>query len=287
MSNAKSQQFRHDRHLFKRAKMNHLFYILSAPFILIHFFYLLAVTQKNLSVIDTAWGLGFILISLTGAWLSHFENWTETIVAVMVFIWGLRLSLFIHFRNHGKGEDFRYAKWRQEWGEKTNLIAYFKVYCLQFVLMVLVALPILATHYDSSQAFSTINRVGLFIWLTGLIWETVADYQKSAFKKLSGNQHKLCQKGLWAFSRHPNYFGEALLWWGIGLTAFQTDFWWGLIGPAFLTFLLRYVSGVPMLEVRHKNNPEYQIYASQTPIMIPSTKKIVKEIMKKCLGENK
>lgn len=267
--------------------MNHHFYILFAPLVLIHVFYLLAIKQKNLSVIDTAWSLGFILISLTGTWLSHFENTHENILALMVFIWGLRLSLFIHFRNHGKGEDFRYANWRKEWGERTNLIAYFKVYLLQFVLMIVVALPILAIHHSSSENWTFINWTGVVIWFVGLSWEAVADYQKSAFKKIPGNQHKLCQKGLWSLSRHPNYFGEAFLWWGIGLTAFDSNSWWGLIGPAFLTFLLRYVSGVPLLEAKHVHNPEYQIYASQIPVMIPSTKKIVKVIMNKCLGEQK
>jgi steroid 5-alpha reductase family enzyme len=260
--------------------MNPTLTMLIGPLCLIHFFYLLAVVKKNLSVIDTAWGLGFILISLTGSSLSHFNILKENILTCLIVIWGLRLALFIHYRNVGKGEDFRYASWRKDWGQRTNLIAYFKVYWLQFFLMILTALPLIGVHQSVDNKLSPLNIMGIVIWIIGFFWETIADQQKSQFKKIAGNEHKVCQKGLWSFSRHPNYFGEAFLWWGIGLAGFEGSYWWALIGPLFISFLLWKVSGVPLVEARHAHNPEYQIYASHTPVMIPSVKKMMKVLLR-------
>jgi steroid 5-alpha reductase family enzyme len=261
------------------ALMNDVMIMILSPILLIHIFYGVAVATKNLSVIDTAWGLGFILLSLAGSALSGFANIRENVLTLMVVIWGLRLVLFIHFRNHGKGEDFRYAQWRKDWGEKTNLIAYFKVYWLQLILMLMVGLPIFSVHQNGDDSFSALNILGLLLWSVGLIWESIGDYQKSQFKKIKGNEQKVMQQGLWRYSRHPNYFGEALLWWGIALVSVKTSSYWGLFGSAFITFLLLKVSGVPLVEKKQENNPEYQIYATETPAFFPSLSKILKSLM--------
>lgn len=249
--------------------MTEYFIMLIPSLILIHLFYLFAVIKKNLSVIDTAWGLGFILISLTGAKLNHFDHLKENITMLMVLLWGIRLASFIYFRNKNLGEDFRYRNWRNEWGEKTNQIAYFKVYLLQFFLMSLVALPLFAVHQSNTPQLSLLNIAGIVTWGIGLIWETVADYQKSQFKKKIENQNKVMKTGLWSLSRHPNYFGEILLWWGISITVFNIEIWWALIGPLILNLLIWKVSGVPLLEVKHADNLEYQLYKAATPTLIP------------------
>jgi steroid 5-alpha reductase family enzyme len=256
--------------------MSDFFCMLIGPIFLIHIVYGTAVYKKNLSLIDTAWGLGFILISLGGIYSSALEGAKENMIFLLVLIWGLRLSLFIHSRNSGKGEDFRYANWRREWGERTNIIAYFKVYWLQFLLMMIVGLPLFSVHLDKESNFSALNIFGILIWVVGFLWEAIADHQKNVFKKNPQNQHKVFQGGLWALSRHPNYFGEALLWWGIGMTAFEIHYWWAMLGPLFITFLLWKVSGVPLVEARHAQNPEYQAYASHTPVLIPDLRKIFK-----------
>lgn len=259
--------------------MSDVLLMIISPIVLIHIFYGVAVATKNLSVIDTAWGLGFILISLVGCFLSGFNSSRENILCLMILIWGLRLAIFIHSRNHGKGEDFRYANWRKDWGDKTNLIAYFKVYWLQLVLMLVVGLPIFAVHENKDNIFSGINIAGIIIWIFGLSWESIADYQKSQFKKIKSNEHKVFQGGLWKFSRHPNYFGEATLWWGIALVSVNHTHYIGLIGSAFITFLLLKVSGVPLVEKKQEHNPEYQIYASHTPVFLPNPSKILKSLM--------
>jgi steroid 5-alpha reductase family enzyme len=255
--------------------MNDQIYMLLGPIVLIHFFYAIAVIKKNLSVIDTAWGLGFILIVLAGCILNGWQNIRENIQLILVSLWGARLALFIHSRNTGKGEDFRYANWRKEWGDKTNLIAYFKVYWLQFFLMLIAGLPLFAGH-SSNGGLIWINYLGIGIWLVGLLWESIADYQKGQFKAIAANQHKIYQGGLWKFSRHPNYFGEFFLWWGIALVALDGYNNWALIGPAFLTLLLWKVSGVPLVEQRHEKNPDFQAYKDSTPVLIPSLKKMFK-----------
>jgi steroid 5-alpha reductase family enzyme len=249
-----------------------------APLLMIHIFYALAVSKKNLSVIDTAWGLGFILIVSVGSFLNAWTNLRELILLFLTTLWGLRLAIYIHTRNHGMGEDFRYAKWRKEWGDKTNLIAYFKVYWLQYLLMLVVALPLFAAHASTETQLFWFNYLGIAVWSIGLSWEAVADFQKSKFKAIKENKNKIFRDGLWAFSRHPNYFGEALLWWGISLVSLDGQNYWALIGPLFLTFLLWKVSGVPLVEQRHANNPEYQAYKAQTPTLVPSLKLIFKRM---------
>ncbi len=249
--------------------------MLLAPLVLIHLFYAVAVIKMNLSVIDTAWGLGFITISACGTWLSRGSSLLENFILMMVVLWGLRLALFIHWRNHGKPEDFRYAQWRKDWGENTNRIAYFKVYLLQWGLMLVVGLPLFAVH-GTQASLGFFQWLGLLIWLVGLLWESVADFQKSFFKAQAGNAHKLCNIGLWRLSRHPNYFGEALLWWGIGIAAIHDAKYWVLLGPAFINFLLLKVSGVPLIEARHEKNPEYQKYKQETPTLIPALNKLLK-----------
>jgi len=252
--------------------MNDKYFMIFGPILLIHIFYGVAVLKKNLSVIDTAWGLGFILMATIGSTLSQWDKLREIVVLAMVVLWGARLSLFIHLRNRGKGEDFRYANWRKDWGENTNVIAYFKVYWLQIFLMIIVGLPIFAAHASVNPQLSWINILGIILWLLGLAWESVADYQKNKFKSNPANQNKVFQGGVWAYSRHPNYFGEAFLWWGIALVSLDGKNSWALLGPAFLTLLLWKVSGVPLVEQRHEGNPDYQAYKARTPVLIPSFK---------------
>lgn len=251
-------------------------YMLIAPLILLHLFFIYAVVKKNLSVIDTAWGLGFILIAFQGCNLAHWGNFRENILFTCVTIWGLRLTTFIHFRNRGKGEDFRYANWRKQWGHRTNVVAYFKVYWLQYFLMLIVALPLFAAHNSDDTNLYWFNYLGIVLWATGTIWESVADMQKSKFKAVPTNHDKVFQGGLWSLSRHPNYFGEALLWWGIALISLDGKNYWALTGAAFINLLLWKVTGVPLIEERHAKNPVYQTYKSQTPTLIPDLKKLLK-----------
>lgn len=251
--------------------MNDLILILLGPLLLIHLFYFVAVAKKNLSVIDTAWGLGFIVLASIGCLTSSWKDPRENVIFFMVLIWGIRLALYLHFRNHKQKEDFRYAEMRSRWGEKTNITAYFKVYLLQYALMLVVSLPILTAHSSAGKSsLNLLNYLGIFLWAIGLTWEAVADYQKSEFKKDPKNKDRVFQGGLWSLSRHPNYFGESLLWWGIAFVSYSPHHYLGFVGASFITFLLIKVSGVPLIEKRQENNPEYAAYAAKTPMFIPN-----------------
>ena len=254
--------------------MHNLLIMALAPLALMHLGYLAAIKKNNFGLIDSIWGLGFILIALTGCILHHFNDWRENLVGLLVLIWGLRLSLYLHSRNAGKPEDYRYAQMRASWGSHANQKAYLRVFLLQYFLMLLISLPLLVVHQNSAP-IGLLDYLGVVLWVIGFGWETVADYQKNKFKNQPGHQHKICQVGLWKYSRHPNYFGEATLWWGISLISASTGNYFGFLGVALLNFLLLKVSGVPLIEKRYENNPDYQAYKKLTPTLIPSILKLL------------
>jgi len=245
-------------------------------FLLLNITYFIAIKKNNFGIIDIVWGLGFIVISFLGISLKSFSLGKEIFLFIMILIWGLRLSLFLLKRNFNKPEDYRYKEMRDRWGKKANLTAYYKIFILQFFLMQLVALPIYAVHFQLEQSSTFLNKVGILFWFVGLLWETIADHQKSKFKSHPENQHKLCQVGLWKFSRHPNYFGESLCWWGFGLYSFTFESPWGLLGSLFINFLLLKVTGVPFIENKHAKNKDFEEYKKSTPRFIPSLTKILK-----------
>lgn len=250
--------------------MLNFFIIMAGPLILIHLFFGLAVKEKNFGVIDVAWALGFIVISLTCCVLNDFSFWVENLVCGLVIIWGLRLSIFLFLRNFGKPEDHRYEAMRQGWGDHPNLSAYFKVYLLQYVIMLFISAPLLVIHFYPVVHHHFLIYPGIALWILGFVWEAVADYQKSRFKSKPGNSHRFIQEGLWKLSRHPNYFGEATSWWGIFFLSAITGNFLGVVGVGLLNFLLLKVSGVPLVEKRHESNPEWISYKAKTPTLIPS-----------------
>jgi steroid 5-alpha reductase family enzyme len=248
--------------------MTELFFMASGPLILIHITYYFAVKKNDLSVIDTVWGLGFIALALMGNILSKFSNPREILIFVLVLFWGLRLSLFIHSRNKGKPEDFRYTQMRKNWGDNANRTAYFKVYLLQFGLMMVVGLPLIAVHFSKPSPFLFLDYFGAALWLIGVSWEAVADNQKAKFKK--SHPDKVCNVGLWFYCRHPNYFGEVLVWWGLGLISLLSHNSWGIVGSLAINLLLMKVTGVPLVEKKQEKNPDYQAYKLTTPTLIPN-----------------
>ena len=228
-------------------------------------FYLFCVSQRNFGLIDIAWGLGFIVYHLSQYLIYHQTGFKETLILAMIMMWGLRLAIYLGKRNLGKPEDFRYQQFRLGWGDWPNLNAYFRVFILQMLLMFIVSTP---SFYSMSRTtpFEWYNWAGVLIWAFGFIWESWADASLANFKK---TQKGLCQVGPWKYSRHPNYFGEITLWWGIYLTTLPGP-WWGVFGPLTIHLMILKVSGVPMLEEKYKDNPEYLKYIRETNSMIPN-----------------
>ncbi len=239
-------------------------------FIYMLIFYLIAQIIKNNSIVDIGWGPGFVVISLVMLIYTGHTGLYNLVVFSATTVWAVRLSIHIMKRNLGKPEDFRYANWREEWGKKEPWIAFYKVFMLQGLVMLIISFPVIVSFTSFRENFSTINYLGLAVFLFGLVFETTGDLQLSEFKKKKENKGKIIESGLWKYTRHPNYFGEAVVWWGIYLLCFGQGLEYiTIISPITITLLLRYVSGVPMLEEKYKDREDFRHYARKTPVFIP------------------
>jgi steroid 5-alpha reductase family enzyme len=230
-----------------------------------------AVILKNNSIVDIGWGMGFVLV----AWILFLFrpeiNPAKIMMTVWVTLWGFRLSLHIFMRSRGKGEDFRYAGWRREWKRYFALRSYFQIFMLQGLLMLVISLPIIILFSGKPRPFSPCDGLGSAVFMVGFCFETLADLQLRRFMLNPENRGKLMTTGLWAWSRHPNYFGEAVLWWGFFLLALPSPGgWFAAFSPITITLLVRFVSGVPLLEKKYAGRPDFEAYKKRTPIFFPS-----------------
>lgn len=231
--------------------------------------FVLALILKNNSIADVGWGAGFIIASWA-AWLQTPHTLAGTTTLVLVLIWGSRLSWHILRRNAGKPEDWRYAEWREQWGKWFILRSYLQVFLLQGLLLLIIVSPVIAIMASNTPLTPWLARIGMIVWIIGFGFEVVGDAQLRAFIAAKPKPGSVCDIGLWQFTRHPNYFGEATLWWGIFLLALSVSApWWLIIGPITITTLVRYVSGVPLLERKMMQNPAFQLYAKRTSIFFP------------------
>lgn len=234
------------------------------------FWFVVSLIQKRNDVADVAWGLGFVFMTWSSFALSADSGMRGLLVGILVSIWGLRLAWHIHRRNKGKGEDYRYLAWRKEWGKWFYVRSYLQVYLLQGTLLFLVVLPVVLINNNAGAELGLLDALGAAVWLVGFYFEAVGDAQLARFIKDPTNKGKLMQSGLWAYTRHPNYFGEVTQWWGIWLIALSVPLgWFSIIGPLTITFLILKVSGVPMLEKKMAENPEFAEYKRRVSVFIP------------------
>ncbi len=237
-------------------------------------FFLAGTLIKNNSIVDFGWGMGFVCISLYTLVRTGAFTLINILAVVLVLLWGVRLFYHILKRNIGKPEDFRYANWRKEWGKWVVLRSFFQVYMLQGLFMLVIAFPLVLLIASEEAVNVFLAATGTLVWIVGYYFEVVGDAQLKAFKANPDNKGKLMTQGLWAYTRHPNYFGEAVMWWGIAIIALSK----GtspivLLSPVVITFLLRFVSGVPMLEKAMKDRPGYDAYCQRTNVFIPMRKR--------------
>lgn len=232
--------------------------------------FLVSILKKRNDVADVAWGIGFLLATLTSFLLSENSSIRSVIVLNLITLWSLRLSFHIYFRNRGKKEDYRYENWRKEWGKWFYLRTYFQVFILQGALLLLIVSPaILSTLYVGNN-LNILDFLGIVIWIVGFVFESVGDLQLMKFIKNPENKGKLLQTGLWKYTRHPNYFGEVAQWWGISIIALSVPFGFlGILGAATITFLILKVSGIPMLENKMQDHPDFKEYARKTNKFFP------------------
>jgi steroid 5-alpha reductase family enzyme len=231
----------------------------------------ISVIIKNASIVDIVWGFGFVVV----AWAVRLRvdglSARQFLLVLMVTIWGLRLAGYLFWRNHGKPEDYRYRAMRKVHGDRFALVSIVTVFLLQGTLMWIVSLPVQLGQADATPKVGALAGVGVVVWLIGLFFEVVGDAQLARFKKNPANAGVVMDRGLWKYTRHPNYFGDACVWWGIALVAAETGSGaFGLIGALVMTIFLRRVSGVTLLEKSLvKRRVGYVEYVARTSPFVP------------------
>lgn len=234
--------------------------------------WLFSLLIKDSSIVDIFWGIGFVIIAWFYAYIIGFEklNTWQFIFLGMVSIWGSRLAIYLGIRNIGKGEDFRYAQWRKESEKNWWWISFLRVFVLQGIILWIVS-SVFVPALLATEKNILLNYLGIILWVIGLFFEAVGDYQLMRFKNNPNNKGKVLKTGVWRYTRHPNYFGDALLWWGFFCFALNyIDGWIFIFCPLLMTFLLLKISGVAMLEKTLKNTkPEYEDYIKKTSAFIP------------------
>jgi steroid 5-alpha reductase family enzyme len=251
--------------------MNGLSFITtSAVLVYMTAWFLAAQLKGRNDIADIAWGVGFIVaagVSLLAAGLYPPRG---LLVSALVLIWGVRLAVHIHARNRGRGEDRRYRQWREEWGRWFVLRSFLQVFILQGVLLVAVAVPVIHANGSVSPPLGLLDLLGVLVWLTGFGFETVGDWQLLKFLRDPANKGQLMTAGLWRYTRHPNYFGEVTLWWGVWLIVLSVPGGWlTVIGPLTITGLILKVSGIPMLEKGYEGRADFAAYQRRTSAFFP------------------
>ena len=226
---------------------------------------------RDASIVDIFWGFGFAMIALLGFIRADGVPARRTLVTILTVAWGLRLAVHLLLRNWGAGEDYRYRAMRRRWGSRFPVVSLVTVFVLQGTLMWIVSLPVQAAQSATApDALTWVDGLGVVLWLVGFTFEVVGDLQLRLFKADPRNGGEVMDRGLWRYTRHPNYFGDATLWWGLGVIALSARGWWALIGPLVMTILLLRVSGVPLLERRmQRTRPGYEDYVRRTSPFVP------------------
>jgi steroid 5-alpha reductase family enzyme len=225
--------------------------------------------QGRVSVVDTTWGLGFVLVALVTALVGDGAGWRRVLLLVLVAVWGLRLAWHVTRRNAGKGEDPRYTEMLEKEGGNPTLVAIRKVYAVQGAALWFVSLP-LQVSAAAGDGVVWVAVVGVLLWLLGVTFEAVGDAQLARFKADPANKGTVMDRGLWSWTRHPNYFGDSSVWWGLFLVAASA--WPGVLtvlSPVVMTYFLVYGTGAKLLERHMAERPGYREYQQRTSYFLP------------------
>ena len=243
---------------------------------IILYIYCQTCAKKDNSWIDAMWGLSFVFPNILILILRGYNDIyiRMVLITTLVSIWGLRLSIYIWIRH--KSEDYRYKQMRSGWEEKSMLFYYLAAFFFVFIgqgifSLIINSSALFVNIYTIDNELLWTDYVGTIIWIIGFLIEVISDYQLSShLKNPKLNSGKFIKTGLWRYSRHPNYFGESILWWGIFIIACSLDFGWiTIFSCIFITLLIRFVSGVPFPEKKYKDNKEWKEYCKETNIFFP------------------
>jgi steroid 5-alpha reductase family enzyme len=234
--------------------------------------WVISIFIKDVSIIDLFWGTGFVIVNAFYLFLHDEFNLRRWIVLALVTIWGLRLSIYLAIRNIGKGEDARYKEFRRSYGARRYWwLSFFQVFLLQAILMMIVSLPLLGIAIgNSDEGLYFIDYVAMVFWIIGFSFEAGGDYQLFRFKRDDLNKGKVLNAGFWKYTRHPNYFGDTMIWWSFALFCIASANYWYIIGSFVMTLLIIKVSGVALLEKSlSETKPEYKEYIEKTNSFFP------------------
>ncbi len=234
--------------------------------------WLVSLRLVNASIVDIVWGLGFVVVAGVTLATGAGHDTRRVLLAGLTAVWGLRLALYLAWRNGIRHEDFRYQAMRRHHGVRFGPISLVTVFALQGALIWVVSLPVqLASSDPNPDHLGPVTGLGVGLWFVGLVFESVGDRQLARFKADPANQGRVMDQGLWRYTRHPNYFGDFCVWWGLYLVAADTALGRaGIIGPLVMTVLLTRVSGVALLEKSiHQRRPGYEAYIARTSAFFP------------------
>ncbi len=238
-----------------------VFFYMSAWFVIA------SLVRRN-DLADIAWGLGFVLMSWIAFLFSEHSS-RSLLINVLVTMWGVRLTWHIARRNLRKPEDSRYAAWREAW-TYFYLRSFVQIFLLQGLFLYIILVPVLFIHTSAPTGLQAVDAIGGIVWIIGFFFESVGDRQLRDFLKDPAHKGKIMDQGLWAYSRHPNYFGEVTQWWGIFLcTLSLPQGYLTIVGPLLITLLILFVSGVPMLEKKYAGRADFEAYKKRTSMFIP------------------
>jgi steroid 5-alpha reductase family enzyme len=234
--------------------------------------WLLSLRLKDASIVDIFWGLGFVLIAWTSFALSYGYRPRRLLLCSLVTIWGVRLALHLWRRNHGRPEDYRYASMRKRHGAQFKWVSLGLVFGLQGLLMWVISLPLQMTQQAILPwEFTWLDWLAVGVWFVGFLFEAIGDWQLQQFKADPKNKGRVMDQGLWRYTRHPNYFGDAVVWWGFWLFSLAVgDGLFSMLSPLLMTFLLLKVTGAALLEKSlAKTKPAYKAYMARTSAFVP------------------
>jgi steroid 5-alpha reductase family enzyme len=229
----------------------------------------LSVALRDVSIVDVAWGLCFVLVAWVAFAAGDGDAGRRLLLAVLVSAWGLRLAGYIGARKlRHPGEDPRYGAWRAKHGDRFWLVSLGTVFLFQGLLAWVVSLPVQASA-AADGGLGALDAAGVALWALGVFFEAVGDAQMARFKGAAGNRGRVMDRGLWRYTRHPNYFGDFCVWWGIWLIALSAGAWWTVVGPLVMSLLLTRVSGKDHLERTLSRRPGYAEYVARTSGFVP------------------
>jgi steroid 5-alpha reductase family enzyme len=230
-----------------------------------------SVVMRDASIVDPFWGVGFVLVAGIAAAVTDGDPARRVLLVALTAIWGLRLSIYLFRRNRGHGEDFRYAAMRARNPRRFVWASLVTVFGLQGVLMLIVSLPVQMGQVPAGPGLGPLAILGTAVWACGIAFEAIGDRQLARFRADHANRGRVLDTGLWRYTRHPNYFGDFLVWWGLWLIAAETG--WGVLtipGPILMSILLMRVSGVALLERDiAARRPGYADYVRRTSAFFP------------------